>query len=45
MCQVVVAAMRKWKVRVPEDGKVLYEIEGETKSAMEVGSLITPMDY
>ncbi|KAK4275198.1 hypothetical protein QN277_018324 [Acacia crassicarpa] len=37
ICQVVVASLRKRKVEVPDDKRLLYEVEADTKSAV-VGS-------
>ncbi|KAF7815739.1 protein NRT1/ PTR FAMILY 8.1-like [Senna tora] len=35
LCQVVVASVRKYKVEVPEESKLLYEIDANTESAIQ----------
>ncbi|EPS59528.1 hypothetical protein M569_15276, partial [Genlisea aurea] len=35
ICQVVVASFRKYKIEVPEDGKLLYETADDTESAIK----------
>ncbi|KAF7816072.1 protein NRT1/ PTR FAMILY 8.1-like [Senna tora] len=35
LCQVVVASVRKYKVEVPEESKLLYEIDADTESAIQ----------
>ncbi|WOL13234.1 hypothetical protein Cni_G22003 [Canna indica] len=33
ICQVVIAASRKWNVRMPQSGEDLYEVDNETSAA------------
>ncbi|KAK7300975.1 hypothetical protein RJT34_11829 [Clitoria ternatea] len=35
ICQVIVASIRKWKVEVPSDKSLLYEIEEDSESAIQ----------